>query len=677
MCGIVGVANLREPRPIDENVIGQMLAMIRHRGPDEFGIYCDEGADLGSARLSIIDLSGGQQPIGNEDGSLWIVFNGEIFNYVELRPQLEARGHRFTTNCDTEVILHLYEDFGPACLKQLNGQFAIAIWDTKKRELFLARDRVGIRPVFYTIQDGQLIFGSEIKSLLAYPGVQAEIQPDALVQVFTFWSTLAPHTIFRDIHELPPAHYLIVNHGKLNVQPYWTLDFTEATTPRSVDDYLDEFEQLLIDATLIRLRADVPVGAYLSGGLDSSVTTAIIRKYTHNRLDTFSIAFSDPQFDESDFQRRMADHLGTDHRVVYCTHADIGRVFPDVIWHTEVPLVRTAPGPMFMLSGLVHEHHFKVVMTGEGADELLGGYDLFKEMAIRRFWAKDPESTMRPLLLQRLYPEITQLNASNAAFHTAFFKKSLAETGSPFYSHTIRWSNTARVQRFLLQHDETNRCPEEELVPMPRGFKHWSSLSQAQYLEITTFLSSYLLSSQGDRVAMAHSVEGRYPFLDYRVVEFCNRLPANLKLRGLREKWLLRQLGRKLLPEEIWQRRKRPYRAPIHRSFFNTDDGATDYVQAMLSEEAINEAGLFNPRAVAQLARKAASGANLCEVDDMALAGILSTQLVYNQFVKTFKTRLSSLRPDDRVKVIAISNTGFARSIQQEHHHEEIIMRRL
>ncbi len=652
MCGIVGVTNLKEPRPIGEDLIGQMLAMIRHRGPDEFGIYHDAWAALGSARLSIIDLSGGQQPIGNEDGTLWIVFNGEIFNYVELRPQLEARGHHFTTHCDTEVILHLYEDFGPDCLKQLNGQFAMAIWNTRDRSLFLARDRVGIRPLFYTLDDDRLIFGSEVKALLAHPDVQAEIEPEALAQVFTFWSALSPHTIFRNIRDLPPGHYLLVKDGELIVEPYWTLNFAESTARRSSDDYLDEFEQLLIDATLIRLRADVPVAAYLSGGLDSSVTTAIIRKYTHNRLDTFSIAFSDPEFDESPFQRRMADHLGTDHRVVYCTHADIGRVFPDVVWHTETPIVRTAPAPMFMLSQLVHDHHLKVVITGEGADELLGGYDLFKEMAIRRFWAKDPESTLRPLLLQRLYPEIAQLSTSSAAFRMAFFKKSLNETESPFYSHLLRWSNTARIQRFMTQPDQLTKRPEDELVQLPRDFKQWTGLGQAQYLEIATFLSSYLLSSQGDRVAMAHSVEGRFPFLDYRVVEFCGRLPANLKLRGLREKWLLRQLGRKLLPGEIWQRRKRPYRAPIHRSFFNTSDPATAYVRTALSEDAVREAGIFDPQAVAQFVRKASSGASLSEIDDMTLAGVLSTQLVYDQFVKNFRTRLTALQPDDRVKVV-------------------------
>jgi asparagine synthase (glutamine-hydrolysing) len=395
----------------------------------------------------------------------------------------------------------------------------------------------------------------------------------------------------------------------------------------------------------------VPVGAYLSGGLDSSVTTAIIRKYTQNRLDTFSIAFSDPAFDESDFQRRMAEYLGTDHQVVYCTHDDIGRVFPEVIWHTETPTVRTAPAPMFMLSQLVHDHNFKVVMTGEGADELLGGYDLFKEMVIRRFWAKDPDSTMRPLLLKRLYPEIGQLNSTSSAFLMAFFKRGLTATDSSFYSHAIRWNNAARLQRFMLEPAADSKHLEEELILIPRGFEAWSHFGQAQYLEIITFLSPYLLSSQGDRVAMGHSVEGRYPFLDYRMVEFCGQLPAKYKMRGLREKWLLRQVGRKLLPPEIWTRRKRPYRAPIQRSFFGPET-TTAYAQELLTERAIQDTGLFNPQAVAQLVRKAVSGAQLSEVDDMAVAGILSTQLVYQQFVKDFNVRLSELRPGDRVKVV-------------------------
>jgi len=649
MCGIVGVLNLEDRPPVAETTLRQMLGMIRHRGPDEFGIYRDANAGLGSARLSIIDLSGGQQPIANEDETLWIVFNGEIFNYIELRPDLEARGHRFRTQCDTEIILHLYEEYGPDCLRFLNGQFAIAIWDARQRSLFLARDRVGVRPLFYTIQDGRLIFGSEIKAILAHPGARAAIDPVALEQIFTFWSPLSPRSAFVGIQDVPPAHYMIVHEGQIKAAPYWALDFTaERAGQRSAGEYLEEFEVLLIDATRIRLRADVPVGAYLSGGLDSSTTTAVIRSYTHNRLDTFSIAFADVEFDESAFQKQMACFLGTDHHVVTCTHEDIGRVFPDVIWHTETPILRTSPAPMYLLSRLVRDHGFKVVITGEGADEFLAGYDIFKEMKIRRFWAKQPQSQMRPLLLRTLYPDIERVSRSGDAFLAAFFGKGLSDTASPFYSHLLRWTNTARARRFLA----VNTHPIEDhinQIPLPAAFARWSHLGQAQYLEVTTFLSQYLLSSQGDRPAMAHSVEGRFPFLDYRVIEFANRLPPELKLRRLTEKWLLKQLGRKLVPSDIWRRPKRPYRAPIHRSFFGLQ--RPGYVRELLAEPALARSGLFNVAAASQLARKAESGARLSEVEDMALVGILSTQLVYQQFCQGFALA-PAVGDGDRIKII-------------------------
>ncbi|HSD84419.1 MAG TPA: asparagine synthase (glutamine-hydrolyzing), partial [Anaerolineae bacterium] len=472
---------------------------------------------------------------------------------------------------------------------------------------------------------------------------------------FTFWSVLPPATIFENILQLPPGHYLLLKDGQPDVRSYWSLDFTRSSEDRAPDGWVEELESLLIDATQIRLRADVPVGAYLSGGLDSSLTTAFIRRHTDTPLDTFSIAFSDPQFDESPYQRRMAQELGTDHRVVYCTHEDIGRIFPDVIWHVETPLLRTAPAPMFLLSQLVHDHHLKVVITGEGADEMLGGYDIFKEMAIRRFWARHPDSQLRPRLLGRLYPEIGQLNQGNSAFLMAFFKKNLEDTRLPYYSHLIRWTNTARNQRFLAQEQTAPLRLAEEQVSLPDQFMQWSGLAQAQYLEITTFLSPYLLAAQGDRVAMAHSVEGRFPFLDYRVIEFCNRLPDKTKLHGLSEKWLLRQIARKYLPAEIGARRKRPYRAPIQRSFFGADGTKFEYVRELLSETAVARAGLFNPRAVGQLVNKAASGAPLSENDDMALVGILSTQLLDRQFVRERPGPQETLRPTDRVKVVNLS----------------------
>lgn len=632
MCGIAGIVHLKEQPPVELETLNQMLATLRHRGPDGTGVYRDAKAGLAHARLSIIDLSGGSQPIGNEDGTLWIVFNGEIFNYVELRPELEKRGHRFSTNSDTEVILHLFEDYGPDCLQYLNGQFALAIWDERRNRLFLARDRVGVRPVFYTQNTNRLIFASEIKAILALPEIQAEIDPQALREVFTYWSPQTPHSIFKDILELPPAHYLLVENGEIQVQAYWSLDFTIDPDSRDVGSYQDELEALLIDATRIRLRADVPVGAYLSGGLDSSLTTAIIRGYNQNRLDTFSISFADPAFDESQYQLQMAQHLGTDHHVITCTYQEIGQAFQDVIWHTETPILRTAPVPMYLLSRLVRQHQFKVVVTGEGADEFLAGYDIFKEMKIRRFWAQDPESKIRPRLLSRLYPDITGFGTSSA-FLTAFFKNDLTRTDSPYYSHLVRWRNTARTQRFLSTRYAGENNPGEPLpLRLPQEYRAWSPLGQAQFLEITTFLSPYLLSSQGDRMAMANSVEGRYPFLDFRVIEFANRLPPGVKMPVLLEKWLLKQLGKKYLPESIRRRVKRPYRAPIHRSFF--PEKPLDYVDDMLSEPALQNAGLFEPQAVLRLRQKASSGAKLSEVEDMALVGILSAQLVHFFFTR-------------------------------------------
>ncbi|MFA5054397.1 MAG: asparagine synthase (glutamine-hydrolyzing), partial [Parcubacteria group bacterium] len=328
MCGIVGICALRGARPVEEPTLRSMLGTIRHRGPDQFGIYLDDHVGLGNARLSIIDLSTGQQPISNEGESLWIVFNGEIFNHPELRLELESRGHRFSTTCDTEVVLHAYEEYGPDCLSRFNGQFAMAIWDSQDRTLFIARDRLGVRPLFYTEADGALVFGSEIKAILAHPGVIASPDPVALDQIFTFWSTLSPRTFFRGIAELPPGHSMLVKGGRITLERYWEMAFPEddAVPLRSTQEYAEELRDLLIDATRVRLRADVPVGAYLSGGLDSSTVTAIIRSQTTNPLETFSIAFADAHYDESGFQTTMAKALGTQHHVVHATHADIGEV---------------------------------------------------------------------------------------------------------------------------------------------------------------------------------------------------------------------------------------------------------------------------------------------------------------------------------------------------------------
>ncbi len=654
MCGIAGMFNRSAKQAVAESDMRQMLSLLRHRGPDEFGILLDREVGLGNARLSIIDLGGGSQPIANEDETLWIVFNGEIFNYVELRPELEARGHRFRTSSDTEVIVHLFEEYSTGCFERMNGQWAIAIWDTRQRRLLLARDRLGVRPLFYTQAEDSLIFASEIKSILGDQRVRAEIDPAVVEQIFKFWSPLSPRTVFRGINELPPGHFLMADQNSLKIEQYWENQFPldgAAASERSMDETVEEFRALLIDACQVRLRADVPVGAYLSGGLDSSAIASVIRRHTSNKLVTFSIAFTDQKFDESQFQQKMAAHLGTDHHVIKATHTDIGHAFPDVIWHTEIPIMRTSPAPMFLLSKLVRQTGFKVVLTGEGADEFLAGYDIFKEAKVRRFWAQQPQSKIRPLLLKRLYPDISGLSQSNLEFLAAFFGEGLTEVDSPWYSHSVRWRNNRRTRRFLddsvLAAGETQQL-DQLAAALPANFKRWVPLARAQYLEITIFLSQYLLSSQGDRMGMAHSIEGRFPFLDYRLVEFCNALDPRMKLRCLREKYLLKRAAQPWLPDIIRERPKRPYRAPVHRSFFN--DATPDYVRELLAPAAIKESGLFKAGPIEQLINKIQGGSPVGETDDMALAGILSTQLVYQQFVKNFR-RPAPLSAGDRVKV--------------------------
>jgi len=652
MCGIAGCLNLRDGSPPGEALLRAMLGQIRHRGPDQFGIYLDNHAGLGNARLSIVDLAAGQQPIATEDGRYWIVYNGEIFNHAELRAELVKSGHQLLTHCDTEVFLHLFEQEGPACLERLNGQFAAAIWDSREQTLFLARDRMGVRPLFYRQDANTLLFASEIKAIAAHPAVQLELDPLALDQIFTGWSCLPPRTPFLGVSQLPPGHYAVVSQGGMTIRRYWQASFTEAggdDSRRPEAEWLEELSTLLADATRLRLLADVPVGAYLSGGLDSSLIAALMRRHAAGKIDTFSIAFTDSAFDESEHQHRMAKFLGTEHQVVEASHADIGAVFPDVIWHCETPLVRTAPAPMYLLARLVHRANYKVVLTGEGADEFFAGYDIFKEARIRAFWAREPGSTRRPQLLQRIYPDLQNLAKIGPHYLAAFFGERLGETDAPDYSHAIRWRNTRRIRRFfspeLSARIRTGARPFLDSIPLPDNFGRWNLLERAQYLEIAGFMSPYLLCSQGDRVAMAHSVEGRFPFLDHRVAEFCGRLPSRLRLRGLRDKYLLRKLGASLLPAEIWNRPKKPYRAPIHRSFFHT--AQAPYVRELLSASALRATGLFNPLAVEKLIAKIDQGHPLGETDDMAVAGILSTQLVRQRFVENFRRDASVPEQDD------------------------------
>jgi asparagine synthase (glutamine-hydrolysing) len=646
MCGIAGLFNLDGAVVTPDSLRG-MIRMLAHRGPDDRGFHAESNVGLAHARLSIIDLAGGQQPMCNEDASLWITFNGEIFNYIELREELVGKGHRFATRSDTEVILHLYEEKGEDCVRFLNGQWAFAIWDSHRRRLFLSRDRLGVRPLFYTQANKSFIFASEIKAIFACPGVTREIDVNGLDEVFTYWCTIPPTTLFRNIHELPPGHSITVDGGGVEVRQYWDCQFErapEVVSPFQEKEYADELRELLIDATQIRLRSDVPVGAYLSGGLDSTVTTALVKKFTNAKLRTFSVTFDDAEFDESSFQREAVRFLDTEHQEIRCSKNQIGEVFPDVIWHTEKPVLRTAPAPMYLLSRLVRDSGYKVVVTGEGSDEVLGGYDLFKENKIRRFWETQPDSRMRPVLLRRLYPYLQNIQNQPDAYRKAFFHVNVESNLQPFFSHIPRWQLTAKLKMFFSDAVRAEIARDDGYskvrAQLPNRYSTWESFCQAQYLETKYLLPGYILSSQGDRMAMAHSVEGRFPFLDHRVVEFASRLPVSLKMKVLNEKYLLKCCAAGLIPPVVAQRHKQPYRAPEACSFLQP--AAREYVEELLSPEQIRRDGIFDERAVALLQDKFRKGAAIGIKDNMGFVGIVSTQLLLHQFINHFEGRMTS-----------------------------------
>jgi len=635
MCGVAGIIDYHS-KANDKNVVESMIRVISHRGPDESGIYCSRFAAIGNVRLSIIDIEGGQQPLSDISGRYWIVFNGEIFNYKELRVDLERKGNVFKTKSDTEVLVQLYAHYGKKCLDLLNGQFAFAIWDKQKEELFIARDRVGIRPLFYNINAGVFSFASEIKALFQQKEITRELYPKSLSQIYTFWTAITPNTPFRDIFELSPGHFAIYNRNGLTIEKFWELSFDKPDSTISLPDAIDRFHELFSDAVRIRLRADVEVAAYLSGGIDSSATVAYIKDIEPGILNTFSIGFDEKDFDESSYQNEAAKYFDTTHKSMSCSAKDISDSFPKVIWHSETPLLRTAPAPMLLLSHLVRDNNIKVVVTGEGSDEILGGYDIFKEAKIKRFWSSQPNSTIRPLLLKKLYPWLSQMNNLNPKMLRMFYGYKLEDIDNPFYSHLLRWNNSNHIKKHFsgnIKQNLNNYSFINDLEKMlPKNFGSWDQLAKSQWLETTVFMSGYLLSAQGDRMALANSVEGRYPFLDYRVIEFCSTLPADYKLHGLNEKYLLKKLLKNRIPEKILKRPKQAYRAPIKSVFLSKN--TPEYVKDMLSDSYFRKAGIFDFDSVSGLISKIEKTGVASEIDNMVITSVISTHLLYYQFIE-------------------------------------------
>lgn len=641
MCGIAGILENPGKSPA-RSLLLEMAGELRHRGPDGCGLFLHQAFGMVNTRLSIVDLEGGDQPIPNEDRRYWVVQNGEIYNSPELTEVLREKGHSFRTHCDTEVIVHAYEEWGTDCLSQFNGPFAFAIWDTLRGELFVARDRLGIRPLFIAECKGRLLFASEGKALLRHPDMPRQIDPTGLHESFELWATGPERSAFVGVRELPPGHYLLAKPGEApRIHAWWDLSFRPSSECRTepVEDLADELYALLEDATKLRLRADVPVGAYLSGGLDSSATAAMVRRLTSKTLRSFSIQFQDPRFDERTFQTQMAGALGTDLSSVEISADEIGASMREVVRLGEKPLLRTAPAPMFRLSRLVKDSNFKVVLTGEGADEMFAGYQIFQEDKIRRFWAKAPKSTMRSAPFKRLYPYLAHDLGRTGGFLAGFFGRHLEETDDLLYSHRLRFENTARMQVYLSEHVRavaaTHGTPTGRLIErLPAAFPQFSPLGRAQYLEIKTFLQGYLIHGQGDRMLMGNGVEGRFPFLDHRVAEFAATIPDKYRIRGLKEKYLLRRSVGHLLPKEILARPKLPYRAPILQAFFG--ENAPRDLRPLVAKDRLNRSELFDAERVERLVSKLerSPADRVSETDQMAFVGILSTMLLHDTFVE-------------------------------------------
>jgi asparagine synthase (glutamine-hydrolysing) len=578
--------------------------------------------------------------MAGEDENVWLVFNGEIFNYVELAAELRDRGHRFRTASDTEVIVHAWEEWGADCFRRFNGQWAIALWERRERRLILSRDRYGIHPLFYTRAGRRIAFASEIKALFCDPRVTREFDPNGIDDLLTTWSATAPQTLFAGIQQVVPGTWIAIDEHGITTREYWTPRFPEqgAEPGRDIVENSERVRDAVVAATRLRFqRSDVPVGAYLSGGIDSAITAAVIAEFSEADVDTFSLRFADAEYDEGPYQQLMHERLGTAHHELVVSGRDIADALPRAVWHAESAILRSAPAPMMLLSQMVRSEGYKVVVTGEGADEVFAGYDLFREAKVRALMAREPDPDARIRMVEQLYPWMRRSPAQVPAFAQNFFNRPF-DPGDVAMSHRPRWESTAAVRSMLAPAWRTGGGAGSRVTEsMPAEAGRWDPLARAQWLEMRTLLPGYLLSSQGDRMLMAGSVEGRFPFLDHTVFDVAASAPAEHKLHGLDEKHVLKRAFSDLVPAEIAARPKQPYRAPDAASIFVAD--APDWVAASTSPDDIAAAGIWNPRAVELLWEKArrTGGRGMGNTDNMRIMAVLTMQVLHQKFVRDWR----------------------------------------
>jgi len=626
MCGITGFVDLWSSRRNGDSeerveVLDQMCRVITHRGPDEQGTLVIPGVALGMRRLSIIDISGGHQPISGEDGQVTIVFNGEIYNFQEIAPLLEARGHHFKTHSDTEAIVHAYEEYGPACLEYLRGMFAFAIWDAKARTLFIARDRAGKKPLYYTTTaTGTFIFGSELKSLLEHPEVQREIDPTALDAYFTFGYVPDPLSIFKGIQKLPPGHYLTLTDQQLKVEQYWDFDFTE-TSSRSEEEYLEELRALLSESVRLRLISDVPLGAFLSGGIDSSTIVALMAQHMDQPVKTFSIGFHEDSYNELQFARLTAKKFGTDHHEFFVT-PDICSVVDELVWHFDEPFADSSAIPTYMVSKLARDH-VTVILSGDGGDELFAGYTRYvverKRGGFERLPRSIREGVMRPISEHLPHSAWGRNYLHNVSLDPI---ARYLDSVSVFTGLNRKSLYTSEFQRRLANHDFGETLFQQLATKVKTG----NSLDRLLYIDSKTYLPGDILTKV-DRMSMAVSLEARAPLLDHKLIDFVTKVPASLKLAGLETKHLLKRAVKGLIPDEILDRPKQGFGVPI-QEWINQQ--LRSRIRDTLGDSVTRQRGYINPHYLNVLLDEHEQGRR---DHSMGLWALLMFELWHRQFV--------------------------------------------
>ena len=662
MCGIAGIVNLTEPTAIDPQIVRRMADAITHRGPDEDGFYFRPGLGMANRRLSIVGLADGKQPISNEDRSISVVFNGELFDYPEVKAQLQAKGHQFRTHCDTELIPHLYEDLGEGVFEKLRGQFAIALWDERQQQLLLARDRFGICPLYWSQQGNLLLFASEIKALLASGLIPVRPDPRGINHVFTFFATPGPVTCFAGVNCLLPGRYLKIANGSIEEKIYWQIDFPDAGHEELRDfkrfgnnansPVIDEFEAVMKHAVERRLRADVPVVSYLSGGVDSSLVVALAcaqrRSEGKGPIPTFTISVQDdPTLNEKSEAHEVAKHVGCEEIIVDCGRQEVLDTYPELIRAAECPVIDTSCAALLMLARKVHQAGYKVALTGEGADEWMAGYPWYKIHRVLGMLDFIPGVPISGLA-RRAYLRVT--GAPKVSWDAAHkVQQAIGGDNAWLNVYGLFGSSKARFFSAGMWEQLGDHLPYADLQLNLERAKKWHPLNRSLYLGARVMLPGLLLASKGDRVAMNSSVETRYPFLDEEVFGFLAKLHPNWKMRGLRDKLILRHLADRWVPKSIAWRRKAMFRAPLDG--FHTTTMPT-FVDQLLSPESLKKTGYFDVAAIGHWrnAFRAMRG-NQRTMVEMGLVGVVATQLWHHTYMGGGLAELPAWSPPSTVPV--------------------------